>query len=213
MGVPLHEFDVLELFGRDGTGHVQDYAKFVGSLEVWEIDREWRPKLECNIPGARIKITDSFQEVRTTPTTYDLLVVDAPLAVTGTYCEHFDLFPHLFRICRERSVLILNVIPSATSGDLKWWPNVFSPAHLARRREFYGSITPEQIALPEMARRYARLADENGFDCDWHFFQQRPGIMVYFVCHLTRRPGSPDDPPEDRATRGSAADVSGSERV
>ena len=60
-GIKLNELHVLEMFGRDGTAHVIEYAKKIKKLEVWEIDDKWEGDLKKNLPDAEIKIHDSVE--------------------------------------------------------------------------------------------------------------------------------------------------------
>src|SRR5689334_5220788 len=77
-GVRLNELEALELFAHSGFLHTKDYLPQVASLEAWEIDPRYEEPLRHNLPGAQVKITDSYREIRKTPRKYSLIVVDAP---------------------------------------------------------------------------------------------------------------------------------------
>jgi hypothetical protein len=196
--VPLKSLRALEVFGRDGNWHTKAYASRVRALEVWEIQEQYREPLKTNLPMAEVKITDSFQEIRGTENRYELVVVDnslgtfrddpVPGGVVTTYCEHFDLFPHVFRVLAPSSVLILNVIPQINDAARKKYPCLFDQVQLERRRQFYGTSNPDHMPLEEIVNAYEKLIVANGFKLDWSFFQQRGGtkIVHYLVLKITR---------------------------
>ena len=107
---PLASRDALEAFGREGDWHTVYYSGLVRSLEVWEVVPAMEAGLRRNLPNAKIKITDAFKEVRHTPSTFDLIVIDNPQSVFGGgYCKHFDIYPHLFRVVRPQTIVVQNV--------------------------------------------------------------------------------------------------------
>jgi hypothetical protein len=154
--------------------------------------------LRRNLPGAEIKITDSFAEVARCERTYDLIVVDNPIGEL----EHFDLFPHLFRLASQDAVLVLLVTPEADARTRAHYNGVMGRNQLERRREFYATDEPEHIPLERMVQRYGQLAGECGFALRWAFSVQRselfgvvprPLSLHYLVVSITRvkaeRPG------------------------
>ena len=190
-GVPLARLDALEVFGARGEFHTLDYAAQVRSLEVWEVDPACEADLRRNLPRARVKITDAFAEIRTVPGPYGLIVIDNPQSTYGAWCEHFDLFPEVFRLVGEEGILVLNVIPQAPAVVRAEYPYLFNPEHLARRTAYYHTETPEQVALDHMAAVYTKLAEENGLRVDWWFNRRRALFVDYLVLHLTRRTPAP----------------------
>src|SRR5262249_44333554 len=118
-GVRLHELHALELFAHSGFLHTRDYQPWVASLEAWEIDPKQEAALRRNLPGAEVKITDSYQEIRRTMRKYSLIVIDAPDCVhggDGQYCEHFSMLPEVFRVASDSAVLLMNVMPGYPNG-------------------------------------------------------------------------------------------------
>src|SRR6185312_590191 len=123
-GCSLTAMDALEVFGRDGRWHTKQYAHLVKSLEVWELQEKYLPQLQENLPGARFRIVDSYKEIQKTKKKFGLVVVDNSMGIfvddpydgepPTRYCEHFDLFPDIFRVLTDRAVVIVNVIPQAT---------------------------------------------------------------------------------------------------
>jgi len=53
----------LEIFAREGDWQTQAYADKVKSLEAWEINPAFESALRKNLPGAKILITDSIEEL------------------------------------------------------------------------------------------------------------------------------------------------------
>lgn len=187
-GVNLKDLDALEVFGYTGEYHTRFYAPYVHSLEVWEIDPRCEESLEKNLPTARIKITDSFEEIKRTGKKFDLVVVDNPMSIFGDHCEHFNLFPDIFCITGNQAVLILNVIPKITSTDRKNWPELFNEKHLAHRRKFYKTENPDNVLLNDMISLYEGLFSENGYVMNWCFFQRRTSVY-YLVCRISKQVG------------------------
>lgn len=192
-GVSLRGRRTLEVFGYDGNLHTKDYAPNVGSLEIWELDPRHEAALRKSFPQATVKIVDSYAEIKRTDHRFDLIVVDNFEHVYGPYCEHFDLFPDVFRVSGDDAVLIVNVIPRLDESVRIKWPYLFEDhdmaAHLARRRAFYGTATPTNIAPREMLEVYTRLARSSGFEVEWHFLRQRH-FVSYLVLKLKRMQAS-----------------------
>ncbi|MGH7855871.1 MAG: hypothetical protein ACREQY_00965, partial [Candidatus Binatia bacterium] len=189
-GIRPDELATLEVFGGAGDWHAIDYVGAVRWLEVWEIKPEFERSLRRNLPGAEIRITNSFEEMKRTPRRYDLIVVDNPASTFGAdrsrpgslaaqgegvdeHCEHFDLFPDVLRLATRSAVLILNVIPHVTKDARKAHPYVFNPRQLAWRSRLYGTPNPERVPFGRMLSTYERLLAAEGFALEWHFFERR----------------------------------------
>ena len=78
-GASVEQFRALEVFGCTGERLTKHCAPPVRSVEVWEIDPSLEPALRRNVPTATARITDSFAEIKTTPSRFDLVVVDNPV--------------------------------------------------------------------------------------------------------------------------------------
>ena len=183
--VRYQDFATLEIFGYTGEYHTKDYFRSVATLDVWEINSAYQDKLRRNLPGAEIKITDSFIEIKQTPRKYDLIVVDNPMSNYGTHCEHFDLFPDLFRVAKDSVILILDVIPEINSRFLRQYPYIFNEKQLQRRAHFYQTDHPESITFEKMISTYKELGRTNDFDLKWFFFQKRK-YGYYLVMKLSK---------------------------
>lgn len=172
-GVNLKSLHALELFGGRGDQTTRDYAPYLGQLEIWEIDPSCETALRKAFPNATIRITDSYKEIRKTSQKFDLVIADAWPRVFGDHCEHFELFPDIFRILSPNPILILNVLPEIQK---------LTPEHAQKRCAFYQVKDPTKIPLEVMVERYKSLAIENGFQIQWWFYKDR-----YFLYPLRRK--------------------------
>lgn len=172
-GVNLKSLHALELFGGRGDQITRDYAPYVGRLEIWEIDPSCETALREAFPNATIRITDSYEEIRKTSQKFDLVIADTWTRMFNNHCEHFELFPDIFRILSSTSILVLNVLPEFQN---------LSAEHARRRCAFYQVEDPTKIPLEVMVERYKSLAMENGFQIQWWFYKDR-----YFLYPLRRK--------------------------
>lgn len=184
-GVDVSTLHALELFGGSGTFHTVDYATRVASLEVWEIDPRYEKSLRRHLPSAHIRLVDSFTEIDRIARTFDMVVVDNPMSTWDGHCEHFDLFPSLFRLIRERSIIVLNVIPFLTQTARERYPYLFNREQVFRRAAFYRTTHPEEVSFETMMETYARLARTSGFHIEWSLLVRR-----HFVYYLAMQLGT-----------------------
>ena len=176
----LSEVVALELFAREGDWQTVSYAPYVKTLEAWEINPQFYEGLKRNLPNAKIKITDTWKEIRTTPQKYDFIVADTPQGIygeNGEHCNHFGLLPDIFRIANDGCVIVLNVNvePYNFREDSGWWK---------RRKEYYKTEHPERLNLTEVVQHYEGICRENDVRLEWSFFQQR---YVDFLCYFVMR--------------------------
>ena len=188
-GLNPKDFNALEVFGSSGEGHLKDYASLVSTLEIWEIDPEYEKILRRFFRRAEVKIADSFKEIKTTSKKYNFIVVDNGTSISsasyGRHCEHFDLFPDIFRIAMDSSVLILNIIPEVDSVALKAYPYLFNDEQLLHRKNFYKTNRPEKMTSEEMVEAYRKMLMANDFNLEWYFFQKR-NFIYYLVLKITK---------------------------
>jgi hypothetical protein len=164
--------DTLEMFSGTGCLYAVDYAPYVKSVEAWEIDSRLASILRQNVPRATVRTVDSFVELGVTNNKYDFVLIDPPYEVFNGHCEHFDLFPELFRLLKNSAILVLsNVRLQIVQLDR------YSNEHLERRRIFYGVDDPKSIALEQMLKAYRNLSSANGFEIKWSFLMDR--IFMY----------------------------------
>jgi hypothetical protein len=184
-GMPTREMDAVEVFAGTGFRHTIDYLGLVKHVEAWELEPSRESALRRNLPGATILITDSFEEVRRTPRRFGIVMVDNTLTTFGNgYVEHFDLFPELFRIVTDSSVLVLNVCPVVPDDERHDAPR------MARRASFYGTDRPLEVPIPRMVEAYSALMTQSGLTLEWQFAIRRAyrrGIH-YLALGMTRSP-------------------------
>jgi len=184
-GIQLRDLQALEIFGASGESHVLDYASKVSRLSVWEINPSYLEALKKRFPKAEVCITDSYAEVKRNCRRYNLIIIDNPLSIGGGHCEHFDLFPDVFRLATDSAILVLNVIPEITNEVLREYPYVFNADQLAQRRSFYKTMCPEKVPFHEMTKAYEHLITANRFVLEWHFFEKR-NFVFYLVMKINK---------------------------
>jgi len=188
--VKVEEAVALEVFGGSGDFYTLDLADAVSSMEVWEVDGTACENLARKLPDVTVRQRNSIEEVHHCQSKFDIISIDAYTSTfgrEGEFCEHFDLFPGIFRIAEDHTVLIFNVIPEASWLVRRLYPALFNSQHLARRCSFYGTSTPAAIPLTRMIETYKTLAHENGYNLDWWFTQKRSLFLYFLVLHITRK--------------------------
>jgi hypothetical protein len=181
-GIEIENLQALEIFGGTGEYHVKDYAPYVSTLEVWEYNSECENSLKRNLPMAKVKITDSFKEIKITPGKYNFILVDC--------VGHYGIFPDVFRIAMDPTVMVITVIPQITQRTRKRFPHQATDEQMASRCKFYKTDRPENISFDEIAKTYEELCRANGFDVEWHFIVRRNrGYAYYFVLRIKKRIG------------------------
>lgn len=182
--VVLSDLRALEVFGGLGRWVTKDYAPYVSTLDIWEIESKFENRLKRNFPNAEIRITDSYRQVKTTSKKYNFIVADNPFSVYGErdeYCEHFALFPDIFRIVMDSAIMVLNVFTHVTDAALKEYPHLFNERHIAQRSSFYKTNHPERLSFDDLSEVYKNLALANGFVTEWYFFRERRWASFYFL--------------------------------
>ena len=124
-------------------------------------------------------------EIKRETRKYDLVVVDNPAPIYGGHCEHFELFPDLFKVFKDKAIIILNVISSVSKAEKAKEPELFNDFHLEKRRQFYQTTTPLNIEFDFLFKTYERLFYANGFVVDWCFFEKRTSVH-YLVMAIQR---------------------------
>jgi len=179
----MRKLSALDFFAREGDWQTAVYAREVGSIEAWEISPEFLPGLQRNLPGATVRIVDSYAHGEQTTERFDFVVLDNPQATFGPedrYCEHFEAILVALRLLKPGAFLIFN---------LNWAPfNFAAHAEWQRRRaEFYGledtaSLSLEGFLLPF----YQRYFESRGFKVIKRFMQPRNNeYLAYAVYRLT----------------------------
>ena len=186
--IDLGSLHALELFGGSGAFHTVDYLDKVASLEVWEIDPNLEDSLRSNLPKATIRIVNCYDEIMRTRHRFNLVIVDNPMSTYDGRCEHFDLFPDLFRVARDQAVLLLDVIPRVPPAAQKKYPYLFNEEQRQRRSKFYNLATADNLSWDEIISAYRERADRAGFEVEWSFMVRRH--FVYYLALKIRRKNS-----------------------
>lgn len=181
-GVDMRDFKALDYFAREGDWQTAVYANEVGSLEAWEINPDFLPGLKRNLPGATLRIVDSFDYGLNTNDRFDFLVIDNPQAIYGPddrYCEHFEALPVALRLLRPDAYVIINV---------NWSPFNFKayPEWSRRRSEFYGIDDTASLSLEKFLVPFYKLYFElRGCKVLHSFVQPRNDeYLAYMVFRL-----------------------------
>jgi len=182
---PLRDLDLLEAFAYTGAWQARVYKDYARYHEAWEIQAICEEPLKRNLPGAIIKITNSFEEVKRCDKKFNFINVDTHQGLFGEYCEHFEFFPLMFRVMQDECMVVLNVIPNASQYWLDKYNGLFNAEQLRRRKEFYGCPDPSNISFDEMMKTYKRICEENGYRIEWHYFHQRT-LTWYLALHLKK---------------------------
>lgn len=184
-GIIVSELDALECFAFTGDMHTRDYASSVRSLELWEIHSGHERSLRGKFPGSVVRITDTYDEIRRASRKFGFVVVDnSPLH--GGHVEHFDLFPTIFTVLRDRAVMVLDVIPDLNSVVRKHYPEMFRESTLEARQRFYNARDPRHVFRGEMLAAYTARCEAAGFHVEASFFRKRNNILTYLVLLLER---------------------------
>lgn len=193
-GVNLTKLNALEMFGRGGDWHTIYYAKKINSLEVWEVDIEWKQELERNLPNANLKFVDTIRTLanNTNLQKYSFVVIDNPQNLFGPnlpntdepqYCEHFDVLPYLNKILDD-GIVVFNVNPIPYNYEkFPSWQN--------RRRKFYGNVDTSNLHLNFLIDFYTKFFLNQGFDVRFQTYVRRITptpieVLYYFGFYLTK---------------------------
>lgn len=187
LGINFSQLRMLEVFGGIGFYHTRILSDGVKSLEIWEIDQARVKILKKIFPKAAVLKTDSFKKIRSTKKKFDIISVDNPPTVYDGYCEHFELFPYIFRIVDKSAILSLNVVPNTKSLLKSKYPEASNRQHLEKRSMFYNTKKPEIISRKKLIREYKRKIANAGFSTKWYFFQRRLFISVdYLIIKISK---------------------------
>lgn len=187
-GANLGEMQALEIFARKGDWQTQAYASKVKSLEAWEIDPAFESDLSKNLPGAKIKITNSIKELENQDNfeCFGFIVVDNPQNCYGQnseYCEHFDVIPKILKLLKKSGILVFNINRQPFN-----YQNFSSWAD--RRNRFYRLNDASELKVEWLLDFYKDLFLQNGKKTDFCFSMSRQDLehndyLHYLVYHLT----------------------------
>ena len=186
--VDVSKLDALEMFGRAGDWHTTAYKNKIKSLQVWEIDKEWKNSLEKNLPNAKIKILDSIKTIvkNLEPSKFDLIVIDNPMNTFGTkkepnqYCEHFDFIKNIGNIIDKKAIIIFNINKNPYNYDK-------FPEWKKRRNNFYERKRTSKISQRFLIKFYKNLFLKIGYETVFQkIFKRNENYLDYFVVSLRK---------------------------
>jgi hypothetical protein len=183
---PLKGCSALEAFAHTGAWQARAYRQYPSYHEAWEINEWCEPYLKKNLPRAKIRITNSFEEIMKCDKKFDFINVDTHQGLFGAYCENFEFFPLMFRVMKDECVVNLNVIPYASEEWRKRYDTLFNKEHLGRREAFYKTGNPENVTLEQMLKIYGDIAEKNNYSITWSHYRQRT-LTYYLVLHFKKK--------------------------
>jgi hypothetical protein len=136
----------LETFGKFGLRKTLDYIGLCESLDFYEVVPGFARLARHFLPPvARIHCEDTIvaiREGRLPRRDYNFVMIDNGFGIFGPgYCEHFDLFPHLYGYLAPVAVIVANVLLVHRVVD-------DDPAVVARRRSFFGASSDAEAMAP-----------------------------------------------------------------
>lgn len=178
--IKLDMLHTLEVFGGNGESVEKYYVDLVKELDVWEINRSFEVQLKENLPKANIKIVDSFEEIKRTDKTYDMIVIDNPMKDFGNHCENFDMFIDIFRVLKDEAIIILDIMPNIedTPSEFNYLKSNY---HILCRKLFYRSSNPLNISIEEIVEAYKDIICKNDYDLEWYFTEERSRNFIYYL--------------------------------
>ena len=179
MGEPLNDYRALEFFARAGDWQTAEYFLKVKDLCAWEIDPEFELDLTRNLPGADIRIADSYMlaKEKCYQGEFGFVVFDNPQNIFNGHCEHFEALPLLSNLMAKSGVVIFNV--NRCPFNYKQ-----SPEWQKRREEYYGRDAHELNAV-FFIDFYTKKFSDMGLKVRFSFEEQRnKDYLSYMVFGL-----------------------------
>ena len=161
----LKDCDVLDIFAREGDWQSFNMNGKVKSLEAWEINNKFIPKLKDNLPFAKVVCRDSISFINSKPNykKFDLIVIDNGLNCYGNgYCEHFDFLENVRYFLKPSSFIIFNVVlhPFNYESNKKWQN---------RRNKFYGISDCSNLSSLFFKNYYTTYFENLGFNVNEYY--------------------------------------------
>lgn len=179
--ISLNDKNCIELFARDGSWSTDLISKELKSIDLVELDSSFKKDLEAKYPKSNIFINDTYEFIKTHKAKYDIVLSDNPASKHGKYFQHFSLFPDVFRILNDQSVLILNIIPDYSL--INYNPNQ-EEEHFAIRNFYHTNSI--KLNTKTILATYKELARQNLFEIYKHYsISRRSG--VHYLCLFLRR--------------------------
>jgi len=178
---------VLEVFGYNGEYHTLDYIRYVKQLDIWEIAEDCEESLKKNLPGANVKITNSYNEIKTTPKVFDTIIIDNNQGIFGDdKCEHFEIIEDCFKKLSNKAVVIANVIPDIVVSKYNT-PQEIKDRHIQKRKAFYSHPTGTAISHVDFEIFYKAMATRHGFIAKHTLIVKRNYLVSYLILCLEKK--------------------------
>jgi hypothetical protein len=180
-GVDLRKSSALEFFAREGNWQTQSFADKVKELHAWEINPVFESSLKANLPGASIRIGDSFKIANEKKyyRFFDFLVFDNPQNIYGNYCEHFEALPLVKKLLKSKGIVIFDINLAPFDYDK-------FPLWKKRRSEYY-SVDARNLTPSFMLKFYTKFFNSQGFNVNFCFEEKRNNeYFSYLVYSLSR---------------------------
>ncbi len=184
-GVELSKLRALEFFAREGNWQTTAYADKVKELHAWEIKKTFEETLKANLPGAKVRIGNSFElaESKEYANRFNLIVFDNPQGIYGKeeqYCEHFEALKCIKKLLSGEGIVIFNI-------NFKPFDYDKSPQWRKRRDQFYGLRNTSEITLEFMEDYYKKYFKQLGLLTEFCFIEKRNDeYLAYMVYSLKR---------------------------
>jgi len=185
-GIDFSQMSALEFFAREGDWQANIYAGKVHSIEAWEINPLFKNGLKRNLPGAIIRIGDSFQmaDEDRYVSKFDFIVIDNPQCLYGAnneYCEHFEAIQKIPRLLRNHGIVIFNVNFSPFDYNQH-------PEWKKRREQFYNLSDASNISLDFLLSFYNDFFEAMNLHVNWLFLEPRNNeYLAYMVVGANKR--------------------------
>lgn len=188
-GYDTKSMDELELFGGVGDIHLVDIYRKVKTVKVWEYDQDCVSILKDRFNNAEIFCKDTYAAIKEEKNQYDLIVSDNPIQTETGHIEHFDLFPDILYLLKNKSVLIISIIPNPTEEYIAHYPKLLDSRHQNARKDFYQCKDPKNITHYELEKAFEKQLSMVNITMPWSFIQKRNNLLSYFVCGIDKIPG------------------------
>jgi len=161
----LKEFYALDAFSGDGTFCTFVIADEVNQIDCIEKDEIIFKKLVDNFSSKNsvneFLNMDAIQYLKDARTkNYDLIHMDAPLGMYGSYAEYFDALPHITRMFDDETILIHDIVskPYTYDSDSEWGK---------KRNEFYGLDDCSTLDLDFIKEFHISYFKNMNIDVEW----------------------------------------------
>ncbi len=130
----------LEVFGMHGLWHTKYYLKYIGHLDIFEINKTYSRLSRLALGTRKVSFyhQDSLIYLSETERKYDLVVADTPVA--GGFFEADGLprfWKDLIQVTAPRGIVIFNVLTEFVSSNRSFPTTVMKALHGRRLRDFF----------------------------------------------------------------------------